>query len=429
MSDEATTGNQMKLGLYLCILIGFVASIMFITINSIVENYRLREELEQNKPKAQSQSYDDEIVIEEELKAIYTLLAVQSSHVRTIMNMNVTRSHWQTHKGRTAQIECEECLEIYREIREQVKDKDNKPVKDEKTGKIKTRRIKGKLRGPTRNEETGRKYGGPKSFAERAKAAREDRGVNMHDLADRGFPQERTDHRGSYTEQEMKEGKHSGGKKTIADKHLGHREGVQRKYDKKVARTAFGKYKDRDPKFKSKKMEKQIYINKSKKSTKIEKRVSPELAALAGWYLSGDVTRGMGQPTPAQQREFERQIQQAMRKKGRRLRKDHAIEKMQLFFNTKDNTDTYVRKTPVTNAVKADSFLEKVASVPPFAGARFDPTSHRWVKPENYGNAYMARGGKKRLRGSGIGARERSVSGHGKGRIRFEGAGRKFKGS
>ena len=78
-------------------------------------------------------------------------------------------------------------------------------------------------------------------------------------------------------------------------------------------------------------------LNKSEQSTKIEKRISPELAALAGWYLSGDVTRGMGQPTPAQQREFERQIQQAMRKKGRRLRKDDAIEKMQQFFNTRDS--------------------------------------------------------------------------------------------
>ena len=169
-------------------------------------------------------------------------------------------------------------------------------------------------------------------------------------------------------------------------------------------------------------------LNKSEQSTKIEKRISPELAALAGWYLSGDVTRGMGQPTPAQQREFERQIQRTMRKKGRRLRKDDAIEKMQQFFKTRDSADTYVRKTPVKNAVKAEDFLEKVMSVPPFAGARFDPTSHRWVKPENFGQTYQARGGKKRIRGSGTGARERSVSGHGKGRIRFEGAGRKFKG-
>lgn len=59
---------------------------------------------------------------EENIKAIYSLLAVQSSHMRTIMNMNVSRSHWQTHKGRTAQIECEECLGIYKKIREQVKE-------------------------------------------------------------------------------------------------------------------------------------------------------------------------------------------------------------------------------------------------------------------------------------------------------------------
>ena len=68
---------------------------------------------------------------------------------------------------------------------------------------------------------------------------------------------------------------------------------------------------------------------------------------------------------------------------------------------------------PVKNAVQANTFLEKVMSVPPFAGARFDPTSHRWVKPENFGQTYQARGGRKRIRGSGVGARERSVSGHG----------------
>ena len=172
-------------------------------------------------------------------------------------------------------------------------------------------------------------------------------------------------------------------------------------------------------------------LKKSEQSTKIEKRISPELAALAGWYLSGDVTRGMGQPTPAQQREFERQIQRAMRKKGRALRKESAMTKMQSFFNTKDSTDTYVRKTPPKNGVKADvinELLKAPMSLPPFAGARFDPTSHRWVKPENVGQTYAARGGKKRVRGTGTGVHERSVSGHGKGRIRGEGAGRKFKG-
>ena len=114
-------------------------------------------------------------------------------------------------------------------------------VEDPKTGKkvTRTRRIKGKLRGPTRNKETGRKYGGPKSFAQRAKAAR-DRGVSMHDLATGGFkaPNEASAHRGSYSEAEMKRDKHSGGKKTIADKHLGHKEGYERKFGKRVKRMA-----------------------------------------------------------------------------------------------------------------------------------------------------------------------------------------------
>ena len=166
----------------------------------------------------------------------------------------------------------------------------------------------------------------------------------------------------------------------------------------------------------------------TEQSTTIQKKIDPAIAALAGWWFGGDVARGVGAATPAQQREFERQIQQAMRKKGRRLRKDDALEKMQQFFNTKDNADTYVRKTPVKNAVTANTFLEKVLSIPPFAGARFDPATHRWTKPENVGQTVQARGGKKRVRATGTGAGERSVSGHGKGRIRGEGAVWKFKG-
>ena len=77
------------------------------------------------------------------------------------------------------------------------------------------------------------------------------------------------------------------------------------------------------------------------------------------------------------------------------------MNKMQSFFNAKDSTDTYVRKTPVSNAVKADSVdLQKVLSIPPFQGARFDPVSHRWTKPENVGNTVHNRKGKKRIRAS-----------------------------
>tara|TARA_R110000824_G_C15148598_1_gene670766 strand:+ start:514 stop:1446 length:933 start_codon:yes stop_codon:yes gene_type:complete len=158
---------------------------------------------------------------------------------------------------------------------------------------------------------------------------------------------------------------------------------------------------------------------------------SAAMGALAGWWLGGtlrDDAARMGSPTPAQQREFERQIQQSMRKKGKRMTKESAMEKMQAFFQ-KDNTDTYVRKTPVKNAVQAEEeALMKKLSFPPFAGARFDPTAHRWVKPENFAQTYQARGGKKRIRGTGTGVGERSVSGHGKGRIRGEGAGAKSKG-
>jgi len=163
----------------------------------------------------------------------------------------------------------------------------------------------------------------------------------------------------------------------------------------------------------------------------IQKIGSAAMGALAGWWLGGqiqDINRQTGSPTPAQQREFERQIQQAMRSKGKKLTKESAMEKMQAFFQN-DNNDTYVRKTPVTNAVQAaEESLLKRLSFPPFAGAEFDPTSHRWVKPENYARTYHARGGKKRIRGTGAGVGERSVSGHGKGRIRGEGKGRKFKG-
>ena len=167
-------------------------------------------------------------------------------------------------------------------------------------------------------------------------------------------------------------------------------------------------------------------------NTESLQKLHPLAAAAIGWMFSDSVTRGLGQPTAAQQREFERQIQQAMRKKGRAISKDDAesaMSKMQAFFQ-KDENDTYVRRTPVSNAVEADTedVLQKIMSLPPFAGARFDPSSHRWVKPENIGQTYAARGGKKRVRASGTGAHERSVSGHGKGRIRGEGAGRKYKG-
>ena len=61
-----------------------------------------------------------------------------------------------------------------------------------------------------------------------------------------------------------------------------------------------------------------------------------------------------------------------MRKKGRTISKEDAesaMGKMEAFFQ-KDENDTYVRRTPVPNAVAADTeaeSLQKVLSLPPFA--------------------------------------------------------------
>ena len=172
----------------------------------------------------------------------------------------------------------------------------------------------------------------------------------------------------------------------------------------------------------------QLYT-KSKGIKKLQKKLPME--ALARWWLGGtinEISRGISEPTPAQQREFERQIQRAMRRRGKNLNKNNSLQKLKTFFQ-KDGNDTYIKRTPEKNAVNlSEDILQKLVSFPPFQGARFDPSSHRWVKPETYGQAYNVRGGKKRIRGSGTGVHERSISGHGKGRIRGEGAGRKFKG-
>ena len=85
-------------------------------------------------------------------------------------------------------------------------------------------------------------------------------------------------------------------------------------------------------------------------------KIHPAAAALAGWWLGGTIRDDMDRLSalsPAQQREFERQVQQSMRNKGRRVSKESAMEKMQAFFQ-EDSSDTYVRKTPVPIAVQED---------------------------------------------------------------------------
>jgi len=148
----------------------------------------------------------------------------------------------------------------------------------------------------------------------------------------------------------------------------------------------------------------------------LEKRLDPAAAALAGWWLGGEIAEYANRkPTAAQQREFERQIQQSMRNKGRRLRKESAIEKMQQFFKIKDSADTYVRKTPVKNGVKVESFLDllqKKQPFPPRAGMKWDEGIHHWVRTDRQPGRLVEH---RRFRTAyGKGSRSQ-VGGHGKG--------------
>jgi len=85
-----------------------------------------------SKPKEQIKQQDTELdeLVREDIRAIYHLLAKQSSHIRTIMNMSITGSHWATHKDRHPQKECEECLAVYKEIKKQLDEIDREIVGD-----------------------------------------------------------------------------------------------------------------------------------------------------------------------------------------------------------------------------------------------------------------------------------------------------------
>ena len=69
------------------------------------------------------------------------------------------------------------------------------------------------------------------------------------------------------------------------------------------------------------------------------------------------------------------------------------------------------------------------APVPPRQGQVWDAVKHRWTNPDHVGKTVEEVQGKKRIRGSGTGAHERSVGGHGKGIRRGETQGRKYRGA
>jgi len=170
----------------------------------------------------------------------------------------------------------------------------------------------------------------------------------------------------------------------------------------------------------------------------MQKQFPPALASLmsaaAGWAFSGDVGK-VGQMTEGQSREWERtlsaadrrKMERSMRSKMRRKSVDKTLDKssfdaLKEYFN--DSSDEYIKRSPENN----DFLVQKDHSVlPPRQGLMWDAVKHRWTRPENVGHTVTEVQGKKRLRGVGTGAHERSVSGHGTGKTRQVEAGRRFK--
>ena len=178
---------------------------------------------------------------------------------------------------------------------------------------------------------------------------------------------------------------------------------------------------------------------KTKKSIQsMQKGFPPALASLmsaaAGWALSGDLGR-VGQMTPEQSMEWERtlsaaerrNLERTLRSKMRRKSADTSLNKdafESLKAHYEDSTDTYIQRNPIINMLEKDH-----STVPPRQGLQWDAVKHRWTRPENIGHTVTEVQGKKRLRGTGTGAHERTVGGHGSGKVRRVEFGRRFKGA
>ena len=159
------------------------------------------------------------------------------------------------------------------------------------------------------------------------------------------------------------------------------------------------------------------------------------MSAAAGWALSGDVGSA-GQMTPEQSREWERtlssaerrNLERSLRSKMRRKSADTSLDKSafeQLKAHYSDASDTYVQRKAIDNSL----IVKEHSAVPPRQGLMWDAVKHRWTRPENVGHTVSEVQGKKRFRGTGTGAHERSVGGHGSGKTRQVEAGRRFKGA
>ena len=178
---------------------------------------------------------------------------------------------------------------------------------------------------------------------------------------------------------------------------------------------------------------------------KVEKQAMPPALARilgfgAGWAMSDTfVEAPRGQLPPSQQRDWERLVRSAMRRK-KDLRKD-GIDSLQSYYN--DSSDTYIKRTPNENALVvsktiADSdeakkmterMLEKEhAPIPPRQGLVWDEQKKHWTRQEHVGHTVAEVQGKKRVRGTGTGVHERTKAGAGgKGAGMSAVAGRRFR--
>ena len=145
------------------------------------------------------------------------------------------------------------------------------------------------------------------------------------------------------------------------------------------------------------------------------------LSAAAGWALSAD-TASRDVP-PEMAAEWERAIS--------REDKKHLQEEMLRRLHGKGHRRT--RKSDDDLFLDALAEMEMLykdhAPVPPRYGLMWDAVKHRWTRPEKVGRTVWDVQGKKRLRGAGTGAHERtrSTRGHGgKGSGSAE-AGRRFR--
>ena len=131
------------------------------------------------------------------------------------------------------------------------------------------------------------------------------------------------------------------------------------------------------------------------------------LSAAAGWALSADTASRDVPPEMASEweraisREDKRRLQEEM------LRRLHGKKSQR---TRKSDDDPFLEAL-----VDMEMFYKDHAPVPPRYGLMWDAVKHRWTRPEKVGRTVWEVQGKKRLRGAGTGAHERTRSTKGAG--------------